>query len=98
MERVTEEGSHTVMVLHVKEGSTSWRATLREDLDSARRRDPAVRSDVELILGYPGLHAVWMHRLTHRMWQRPGLRVAARLLSLWTRTFTGIEIHPGAVI
>jgi serine O-acetyltransferase len=86
------------MVFRSSEGAPGWLATLREDLESAKRRDPAVGSNVELILGYPGLHAVWMHRLTHRMWQQPGLRVPARLLSLWTRTFTGIEIHPGAVV
>ncbi|HST80110.1 MAG TPA: serine O-acetyltransferase [Kineosporiaceae bacterium] len=82
-------------------GSTArlgWLARLREDLESARQRDPAVRSSVELLLGYPGLHAIWSHRLTHRMWQRPGLMVPARLISLWTRSFTGVEIHPGATI
>jgi serine O-acetyltransferase len=71
---------------------------LREDLAAARLRDPAVRSSVEVVLGYPGMHAIWSHRLAHRMWQRPGLAVPARLISLWTRTFTGIEIHPGATI
>jgi serine O-acetyltransferase len=75
-----------------------WLARLREDLAAAKLRDPAVRSSVELLLGYPGMHAIWSHRLTHRMWQRPGLRTLARLLSLWTRTFTGVEIHPGATI
>ena len=75
-----------------------WLARLREDLESARHRDPAVRSSIELLLGYPGLHAIWSHRLTHRMWQRPGLMVLARLISLWTRSFTGVEIHPGATI
>jgi serine O-acetyltransferase len=75
-----------------------WLARLREDLSAARDRDPAVRSTAELILGYPGLHAIWSHRLTHRMWQHPGLMLPARLISLWTRTFTGIEIHPGATI
>jgi serine O-acetyltransferase len=75
-----------------------WRARLAEDLAAARRRDPAVNSNVELLLGYPGMHAIWIHRLTHRMWQDPRLRTPARLLSLWTRVWTGVEIHPGAVI
>jgi serine O-acetyltransferase len=75
-----------------------WLARLREDLAAARLRDPAVRTTTELILGYPGMHAIWSHRLTHRMWQHPGLMLPARLISLWTRTFTGVEIHPGAVI
>ena len=47
---------------------------------------------------YSGLHAIWMHRLTHRMWARPGLRFPARVLSQLTRFATGIEIHPGATI
>jgi serine O-acetyltransferase len=80
----------------------SWlaRARLRvlEDLDGAARRDPAARSRLELLLCYPGLHAVWIHRLAHRMWQRPGLRLAARLLSQANRAVTGVEIHPGARI
>jgi serine O-acetyltransferase len=75
-----------------------WLARLREDLAAARQRDPAVRSNAELVLGYPGLHAVWSHRLTHWMWQRPALVLPARLISQWTRTFTGVEIHPGATI
>lgn len=75
-----------------------WRARLREDLDTAARRDPAARSRPELLLAYPGLHAVWLHRLAHRMWQRPGLRLAARVLSNVNRSATGVEIHPGARI
>jgi serine O-acetyltransferase len=86
------------MVFRSFEGSSGWYARLREDLESAKHRDPAVNSDAELILGYPGLHAVWAHRLTHRMWRHPRLRLPARLISLWTRTVTGVEIHPGAVI
>jgi serine O-acetyltransferase len=81
---------------------TSWlvRARLRvlEDLDAAARRDPAARSRLELLLCYPGLHAVWIHRLAHRMWRRPGLRLAARLMSQANRAVTGVEIHPGARI
>jgi serine O-acetyltransferase len=75
-----------------------WLARLREDLESARKRDPAVRSSAEILFGYPGMHAIWSHRLTHRMWQYPALMVPARLISLWTRSFTGVEIHPGAII
>ena len=75
-----------------------WRDRLAEDLSTAARRDPAARSRVELVLVYPGLHAVWVHRLAHRMWQRPGLRLAARLVSHVSRAATGVEIHPGAVI
>jgi serine O-acetyltransferase len=77
---------------------TSARGRLREDLDAAARRDPAARSRAELLLCYPGLHAVWIHRVAHAMWQRPGLRLAARVLSQWNRSLTGVEIHPGATI
>ena len=71
-------------------------ALLGEDLDAARRRDPAARSRIEVALGYPGVHAVWAHRVAHRMWREPGLRLPARLLSQAVRAATGIEIHPGA--
>ncbi len=71
-------------------------AVLREDLEAARTRDPAARTAVEVALGYPGVHAVWAYRVTHRMWREPGLRLPARLLSQFARFLTGIEIHPGA--
>ncbi len=79
-------------------GAPGWRERLAEDLRTAARRDPAARSRVELVLVYPGLHAVWVHRLAHRMWQRPGLRLAARMVSHASRVATGVEIHPGAMI
>lgn len=69
---------------------------LVEDLDAARRRDPAARTRLEVALGYPGLHAVWAHRVVHRMWREPVLRLPARLLSQLVRALTGVEIHPGA--
>lgn len=71
---------------------------LRDDLVSARAHDPASRGDVENVLAYSGLHAIWVHRLTHRMWANPALRPPARLISQAARWITGIEIHPGAVI
>jgi serine O-acetyltransferase len=73
-------------------------ATLREDLRNARVHDPAARGDLENALVYSGLHAIWSHRLAHRMWAVPALRGAARVLSQLTRFLTGIEIHPGATI
>lgn len=75
-----------------------WRflSLLREDLEAARRRDPAARTSTEVALGYPGVHAIWAYRVFHRMWREPGLRLLARLLSQATRAATGIEIHPGA--
>jgi serine O-acetyltransferase len=71
---------------------------LREDLQAARRRDPAARTLVEVALGYPGVHALWVHRVTHRMWRVQGLKLAARLVSQAARALTGVEIHPGAVL
>lgn len=73
-------------------------STLREDLANARAHDPAARGDVENALVYSGLHAIWSHRLGHRMWARPRLRGLARVLMQLTRFLTGIEIHPGATI
>lgn len=75
-----------------------WRA-LREDLAAARAHDPAARGDVENAIVYSGLHAVWIHRLSHRMWNAGGIgRPAARILAQFARFLTGIEIHPGASI
>lgn len=68
-----------------------------EDLEAARDRDPAARNTLEIILAYPGLHALWMHRLAHWLWQRQ-VPVLPRLVSHVNRWLTGIEIHPGAKI
>lgn len=77
-------------------GLRGFLTVLREDLEVARRRDPAARSRLEVALGYPGVHAVWVYRLAHRMWREPSLRLVARLLSQATRAATGVEIHPAA--
>ncbi|WP_026551991.1 serine O-acetyltransferase EpsC [Arthrobacter sp. H20] len=76
----------------------SFLARLQEDLQTAREHDPAARGSFENGLVYSGLHAIWVHRLTHRMWARPGLRFPARLLAQLARAMTGIEIHPAATI
>jgi len=68
---------------------------IREDIDSVMRRDPAAQSALQVFLLTPGLHAVWAHRVHHRLW-RNGWRFIARLLSQITRFYTGVEIHPGA--
>lgn len=68
-----------------------------EDIRCVRERDPAMRSLVDGLTLYPGLHAVWVHRLSHRLW-RWRLYWLARCLSQLTRWVTGIEIHPGARI
>lgn len=79
-------------------------ARLREDLATVRRRDPAARGRLETALVYSGLHAVWAHRLTSRLWRAGGVprllgsRFVARVLSQVARTATGVEIHPGAVL
>lgn len=70
---------------------------MREDIAAARLRDPAARSAAEVALLYPGLHAIWAHRVSHALWRRR-LRFLARANSQLARWFTGIEIHPGARI
>ena len=70
---------------------------IRDDIRIVFERDPAARSTLEVLLTYPGLHAVWVHRVSHRLW-RWRLKLIARVLSQLTRWFTGIEIHPGATI
>jgi len=68
-----------------------------EYLDSIIKRDPAARYKLEVILCYPGLHAILAHRVAHGLWRR-GFKLLARLISHINRFFTGIEIHPGAKI
>lgn len=70
---------------------------VREDLSAARLRDPAARGPLEIALLYPGLHAIWAHRVWHALWTRE-FRFVARAGSQITRFLTGIEIHPGAHI
>ena len=60
-------------------------------------RDPAARNTLEVLLCYPGLHAIWAHRLSHRLWRR-GNKLLARIISQTMRLITGIEIHPGATL
>jgi len=72
--------------------------TIREDLQAARGQDPAARSNAENAVVYSGLHAIWSHRVAHRMWAEPALRGPARVLAQFTRFLTGVEIHPGATI
>ncbi len=70
---------------------------MRGDLQAARDRDPAARSSLEIALCYPGVHAVWGHRISHRLWQGD-LRLLARVCSALTQWLTGVDIHPGAVL
>ncbi len=70
---------------------------IRADVEAALKRDPAARSRLEVLLCYPGLHAIVLHRAAHWLWRRH-LRLSARFLSQLARWLTGIEIHPAARI
>jgi serine O-acetyltransferase len=69
----------------------------REDVFVAFERDPAARTVLEVLLFYPGLHALWWHRAAHALWGR-NFRLVARLAAAVSRFLTGVEIHPGATI
>lgn len=71
--------------------------SIKRDIDIAFKRDPAAHSAMEIVLCYPGLHAMWGYRITHWLWNR-GVKLLARWISHIIRLMTGIEIHPGAKI
>lgn len=71
--------------------------TLRHDVDVVLERDPAARTRLEVILTYPGLHALWGYRLAHSLWDMK-LELFARIVSSLVRVVTGVDIHPAAVI
>ncbi len=70
---------------------------IKEDISAALRQDPAARNWLEVLLTYPGVHAVWGYRISHFFW-RVKLKLLARIYSNWVRAVTGIEIHPAAKI
>ena len=70
---------------------------LKEDIQAVFDRDPAARTPVEVVLAYPGLHAIWLHRGAHWLWEH-NAKLLGRLVSEFSRLLTGIEIHPGARI
>lgn len=70
---------------------------IRTDIRAARERDPAAPTTLQVIFAYPGVHAIWGHRINHWLWQR-GARLIARITAEITRILTGVEIHPGAVL
>jgi serine O-acetyltransferase len=72
-------------------------AGIKEDIKSVFERDPAARSSFEILTTYPGLHAIWWHRVCHKLW-RANWKWLARFLSTIARWLTGVEIHPGAKI
>jgi serine O-acetyltransferase len=84
---------HFGLVTRLKE----WWAVFQEDIATVYAEDPAAKSTLEVIVCYPGLQAIWLHRLAHWLWERQFLFLG-RLLSHVNRFLTGIEIHPGAKI
>ena len=70
---------------------------LISDIKTIKRKDPAARHALEIILTYNGMHAVWLYRFTHLLWKLK-LKVIARLFSIFARFLTGVEIHPAARI
>ncbi len=68
---------------------------IKEDIKSVFDRDPAARNTFEVLTNYPGMHAIWIHRLSNKLW-RNNWKLLARLLSTFSRWLTGVEIHPGA--
>jgi serine O-acetyltransferase len=69
----------------------------RDDIRAAKERDPAVPSTLQVVFAYPGVHAIWGHRMSSWLWGR-GAKVAARTLGEITRVLTGVDIHPGATL
>lgn len=72
-------------------------AAIRQDIRAAKDRDPANPTTLQIIVAYPGVHAVWGHRISQALWNR-GAKVAARGFAELTRILTGVEIHPGATL
>jgi len=70
---------------------------IREDIRAVQERDPAARHFLEVLLCYPGMHALWAHRVNHFLWNH-GFKLLARFLAHIVRRRTGVEIHPGARI
>jgi len=70
---------------------------MREDIQAVFDRDPAARTKLEVVLLYPGLHAIWAHRVAHWLWEH-NCKLPGRIVSEFARFITGIEIHPGAKI
>jgi serine O-acetyltransferase len=70
---------------------------IKEDIRSVFSRDPAARTTFEVLTNYPGLHAIWIHRLAHRLW-KANWKWLARCISTFSRWLTGVEIHPGATL
>lgn len=72
-------------------------ARLKDDIASIYHRDPAAKGTLEVLLNYPGMQAIWIHRISHKLWLKKW-RLLSRCLSTFSRWLTGVEIHPGATI
>jgi serine O-acetyltransferase len=94
---MTTETLRSSSVFRPFSGLVNYFGAIRRDVKSALERDPAARTSLEILLLYPGLHAVWVHRITHWLWMH-NAKLPARWLSQLARGLTGIEIHPGATI
>ncbi|MBR5779519.1 MAG: serine O-acetyltransferase [Clostridia bacterium] len=84
-------------IIELKKKADKALGNLKSEVRSIRDRDPAARSDAEVLLLYPGLHAVIAHRIANKLY-KSGKFFAARAVSQWARNITGIEIHPAAQI
>src|SRR5512140_1640932 len=89
-----DAGTQTLIL---PERKTGFFETLRGDVAAVFDRDPAARNTLEVIINYPGLHALWGYRLAHWLWNHQ-LKLFGRMTSQLVRFLTGIEIHPGAKI
>ena len=81
----------------IKEGIEAIRAEVRDDIEAVKQRDPAAKSDIEILMLYSGVHALIAHRIAHGLYLREHY-FSARAISQISRAITGIEIHPGATI
>ena len=72
-------------------------ARLKDDIASIYHRDPAANGTLEILFNYPGMQAIWIHRISNKLWVRKW-RLLSRCLSTFSRWLTGVEIHPGATI
>ena len=70
---------------------------IRQDIRAAKQRDPAAPTTLQVVFAYPGVHAIWGHRISHWLWNR-GARLAGRVFAELTRILTGVEIHPAAML
>lgn len=87
----------TARITTTNKGLVKFFSMIKDDVASALERDPAARTSLEILLLYPGLHAIWFYRIAHWLWTR-NIKLPARWLSQFARWWTGIEIHPGATM